>query len=205
MAFRGIASGLSAVGSLINYNMSNYIKSQRDINAQMEAQYRDQIISENIDAYRDEQRLQAERDRAMNELLQLKDKTDREARNVQTMTSPQYWISGIVEDVGETKTDIDYLKREIYRLVRMIENLESDLHSVKMQLNMEIYNPKPKPSGPLNYTPDVVPYTPAEQSYTGAMNKPSSGIPEGFWGLPNGEDFGLSNDVWDLFDSTNTP
>lgn len=205
MAFRGIASGLSAVGSLINYNMSNYIKSQRDINAQMEAQYRDQIISENIDAYRDEQRLQAERDRAMNELLQLKDKTDREARNVQTMTSPQYWISGIVEDVGETKTDIDYLKREIYRLVRMIENLESDLHSVKMQLNMEIYNPKPKPSGPLNYTPGVVPYTPAEQSYTGAMNKPSSGIPEGFWGLPNGEDFGLSNDVWDLFDSTNTP
>ena len=205
MAFRGIASGLSAVGSLINYNMSNYIKSQRDINAQMEAQYRDQIISENIDAYRDEQRLQAERDRAMNELLQLKDKTDREARNVQTMTSPQYWISGIVEDVGETKTDIDYLKREIYRLVRMIENLESDLHSVKMQLNMEIYNPKPKPSGPLNYTPGVVPYTPAEQSYTGAMNKPSSGIPEGFWGGPNGEDFGLSNDVWDLFDSTNTP
>lgn len=204
MVLRGISSGLSSIGSLFDYNMANYIQDQKNL----ENQFREQVHDENLTAWREEQNLQAERDRALDELLKIKGDNERAVREAQLRDSPQYWVSGIMEDVGETKSDIQALNREIDSLRREIESLKMYINNINFTALPQAPTPSymnamPGPDsgqGPLNYKP-----TNAQSGYTGSMSKPSSGIPEGFWGLPNGEDFGLSNDVWDLFDSTNTP
>lgn len=204
MVLRGISSGLSSIGSLFDYNMANYIQDQKDL----ELQFREQIHDENLTAWREEQKLQAERDKALDELLKIKDDNARAVREAQYRDNPQYWISGIMEDVGETKSDVQALNREIDSLRREIENLKMYINNINFSAQPQ---PQPTPSymnqmpgpdsgqGPLNYRP-----TNAQSGYTGDMSKPA-GVPEGFYGLPNGQDFGVGNDVWDFFESTNTP